>query len=375
MKLAIFQCLDRAGGGSRASLCGLIEAIHQGKRDWDLRLVTRESGPVSRLVESLGYQHQTAAFPRFRKIWEKPSFLNDCRKVAAELAGFSPDFVLSNEWITAPHALRIARRLGIPAVSYVRDFAAIARGRKYELHRMDGLLCVCESLRQGLIKVGYDPTKVFTVYNRIARPESNNVDEEVRTRIASASGVESWLLYLGRISSRKSQVDAVRALRHLREKSGRAWGLLLAGDAEESYSAELDRVIRDEDMENVVLKLGLVSNPGWLFDLAEASVLTSSSEGLARVLIESFLCGKPAFAYPIEGLEDVYASAAPYFVAPRRDPEQLAVRMIESLEHVESLREHTGAIQKTLEMRHSASENLANFEHALLTTACCRRRF
>lgn len=365
MNLSVFQCLDRPGGGSRASLCGTIEAIRNERPDWNLTLVTRDTGPVSRVVESLGFNRRMAAFPRFRKIWEKPRFWHDCRKLAGNLAELAPDLVLSNEWVTAPHALEVARRLRVPAMSYVRDFAATVRGRKYQLHRMDRLLCVCESMRQGLIGVGYDPTKVFTVYNPIRRPETTVADEATRARIAGAAGVECWLLYLGRISRRKSQMEAVKTLRHLRERTGRGWGLLLAGDAEEDYSAELDRAVAAEGLQDAVLRLGLVVNPGWLFDLAEASVLTSRSEGLARVLIESFLCGKPAFAYPIEGLEDVYGDALPHFVPARREPEDLAAKIAAELEDREGMRKRAELLGLILENRHSLAGHVGVFERAV----------
>lgn len=365
MKLAIFQCLDRPGGGSRASLSGTIAAIRDERPDWDLTLVTRTPGPVSELAKICGFKRRAAAFPRFRKIWERPRFWYDCRRLAANLEELSPDFVLSNEWITAPHALEVARRLHLPAMSYVRDFVATTRGRKYLLHRMDRLLCVCESMRKGLIEVGYDPAKVFTVYNPIQRPEVVGPDEGVRERIAAASGVDCWMLYLGRISKRKNQIEAVKTIRHLRELTGRRWGLLLAGDAEDEYSLDLDRAVAAEGMQDEVLRLGLVENPGWLFELAEASILTSRSEGLARVLIESFLCGKPAFAYPVEGLEDVYGENLPFYVSESRDSKNLAARIAAAYIDDAAHRERTRSLQTMLEQRHSASGSLAAFERAV----------
>jgi glycosyltransferase involved in cell wall biosynthesis len=328
-------------------------------------LVTREPGPVASLAASLGFRHRTSAFPRFRKIWEKPRFWNDCRRLAASLEAWSPELVLSNEWVTAPHALAVARHLRIPAMSYVRDFEALRRGRKYQLHRMERLQCVCEEMRQGLIGAGYDPARVFTVYNPISNLEITAPDEAALARISGASGVDCWLLYLGRISKRKSQVEAVKTLRLLREKSGRRWGLLLAGDAEEDYPAELDREVAAQGLQDAVVRLGLVAKPGWLFELAEASILTSRSEGLARVLIESFLGGKPAFAYPIEGLADVYGDALPFFVAERRDPGELADRITAALQDREALARQTAALRALLEQRHSTAGHLAAFERAL----------
>lgn len=365
MNLVIFQCLDRTGGDSRASLSGTLSAVRDERPEWNLKLVTREFGPISRMAEEWSFTHSMARFPRFRKVWEKPAFWRDCRSLAESITGFSPDGILSNEWVTAPHALAVGRRLGIPAMSYVRDFVALERGRKYQLHRMDRLLCVSESMRRGLISAGYDPSKVFTVYNPVLRPMSREPASEVRERILQQTGVDRWLLYLGRVSPRKNQIAAVETLRRLREISGQRWGLLLAGDADEAYAAAVDQAVTSSGLEGAVLRLGMIAQPGWLFELAEASIMTSRSEGLARVLIESFLCGKPAFSYPVEGIGDVYGSELDTFVTRESDPGDLATKILEALANRQQLRYQTERLANELEKRHSVPHHVEAFERAV----------
>lgn len=365
MNLLFLQRIDQAGGGSRASLATTLRALREMRPGWGLTLATRDVGPVGKKAIEMGVGHFTTAMPHFRKLWQRPAFAMACRRLAARAAGFKLDAIVSNEWMTAPHAMQVARHLRIPAMSYVRDFAAVGRGRKYQLHRMDRLLCVSESMRQALIGAGYDPEKTRTVYNPVLRPAGNEPDEALRARILERSKVDRWLFYLGRISPRKNQIEAVETLRHLRDITGERWGLLLVGDADEQYEAELDRMIAASGLDGEVLKLGLVERPGWLFELADAFVMTSKSEGLARVLIEAFLCGKPAFALPQDGLEDIYGDAMPLFVPPSRDPGALAARIAASLAEGDSLRKHTRKISDTLEVRHSLSGHVASFEAAV----------
>lgn len=364
MKLVFLQCLDQAGGGSRESLRWTLRTLRDERPEWQLTLVTQEHGPLSREVLAWGVGHRVAVMPRFRKPWERPAFWRESRHLADELAGFEPDAILSNEWITAPHALEVARRLRVPAMSYVRDFAAVQRGRKYLLHRMDRLLCVCESMRQGLIGAGYDPAKVHTVYNPIVRPPAGEPEPEIRNRLPAP--IDRWLLYLGRISPRKNQIAAVETLKLLQQQTGQRWGLLLAGDADADYAAAVDRAAATAGVATEVIRLGLVANPGWLFQLADASVLTSTSEGLARVLIESFLCGKPAFCYPLDGLEDVYGEDAPTFVAAQRSPAALTACMLAALADGPGLRQRIERLQLMLAARHSIPSHVASFEQALL---------
>lgn len=365
MNLLFLQRIDQAGGGSRASLGTTLRALREMRPEWDLTLATRDVGPLGKKAAEMGVGHFTTGMPHFRKLWQRPAFAMACRSLATRAATLKPDAIVSNEWMTAPHAFEVARRLQIPAMSYVRDFAAVGRGRKYQLHRMDRLLCVSESMRQAMIGAGYDPEKVRAVYNPVLRPAGNEPDEALRAKILERSQVDRWLFYLGRISPRKNQIEAVETLRHLRDITGERWGLLLVGDSDEGYEAELDRMIAASGLDAEVLKLGLVEKPGWLFDLSEAFIMTSKSEGLARVLIESFLCGKPAFALPQDGLEDIYEDAMAFFVPPSRDPAALAAKIAASLADGDSLQRHTREIRKTLEVRHSLAGHVASFEAAV----------
>lgn len=367
MNLVFLQRLDQAGGGSRASLCETLQALRKERPDWRLTLVSQESGPVARKVLEWGIGHRLAAMPRFRKPFERLAFWRECRRTADALAEDAPDGILSNEWVTAPHALRMARRLKIPALSYVRDFAAIERGRKYQLHRMDRLLCVCESMRGGLIAAGYDADRVRTVYNPVLQPAIEDPEPAAQGRILSMSHVDRWLLYLGRISSRKNQLAAVETLKLLREKSGQRWGMILAGDEDAEYASAVDQAAHAAGLSEAVVRVGLVARPGWLFQLAEASVLTSRSEGLARVLIESFLCGTPAFSYPLDGLEDIYGGSMKNFVADRREPAALAARILETLADKGAWMDQTESLRRMLEARHSVESHVRAFEQAVST--------
>jgi glycosyltransferase involved in cell wall biosynthesis len=365
MNLIFLQRLDQAGGGSRASLRTTLRALREQRPDWQLTLATQNAGPLSGTVTGWGVAHAAMAMPHFRNHFQRPAFWLACRRMAAWVKTIQADGVVSNEWVTAPHALSVGRKLGIPAMSYVRDFAAIQRGRKYQLHKMDRLLCVCDSMRQALVEAGYDSQKVRTVYNPVLRPVNSKPDSSVHERILRQTEVDHWLLYLGRISLRKNQIAAVETLRHLRHLSGKRWGLLLAGDADDAYAAEVHRAVVDAGLEGAVLQLGMVTEPGWLFELAEASIMTSKSEGLARVLIESFLCGTPGFSFPLEGLEDIYGDALPRFVPGGRKPEDLAEIITAALADAVALRERVESMRLMLEARHSAASHVAAFEEAI----------
>lgn len=365
MNLVFLQRIDRSGGGSRASLATTMKALRGTRPTWSLSLATAEAGPLTGLAITYSFGHSIMKMPHFRNFLERPAYWLACRQLAKWVESQKAELVLSNEWVTAPHALEVGRRLQIPAMSYVRDFSAVSRGHKYQLHQMDRLLCVSESMRQELIKVGYDPAKVSTVYNPVLRRVQTGADELLLAAIQERTQVDRWLLYIGRISPRKSQIEAVECLKHLRKITGESWGLLLVGDADKAYETTLDAKVKAEGLETEVLKLGLVETPGWLFDFAHAFVMTSKSEGLARVVIESFLAEKPAFCLPQDGLEDIYGDAMEFFVPASREPERLAEKIARGLSDPVSLRMHTQKIKVVFEARHSVSGHITSFEAAI----------
>ncbi|MFT4176376.1 MAG: glycosyltransferase family 4 protein [Luteolibacter sp.] len=365
MNLAFIQRLDQIGGGSRVSLRSTMWTLREHRPDWQLSLVTQSRGPLSEAALEQGISWVSSSLPRFRKPLSRFVFWRDCRRLASRLSGTSLNAIVSNEWVTAPHARAVAKCLKIPAISYVRDFIAVERGRKYLLHRMDRLLCVSESMRVAMIEAGYDPAKLKTVYNPVLKPVVQEPDPQLLQKIKCA-GARRWLLYLGRISSRKNQIDAVETLKHLRKFSKQDWGLLIVGDEDEDYAKRLEDRIAASGLSGRALKLGMISQPGWLIDMVDASVLTSKSEGLARVLIESFLMRIPAFSYPMAGVEDVYGENLKDFVSQEGDPEALARIIAEHID-AEGTRRKTELLGDFLTYRHSVSNHVREFEKAVGT--------
>jgi glycosyltransferase involved in cell wall biosynthesis len=114
-----------------------------------------------------------------------------------------------------------------------------------------------------------------------------------------------------------------------------------------------------------VIRIGLIPQPGWLFKLADASILTSKSEGLARVLIESFLCGTPAFSYPLDGLSDVYGKELESFVASHREAADLAEKIHSALADESEMRARTAGLKQMLEVRHSVQSHVLALQRAV----------
>ncbi len=102
-----------------------------------------------------------------------------------------------------------------------------------------------------------------------------------------------------------------------------------------------------------------------LLEMAEAVVMTSRREGLPRVLIESFLAGKPAFALPVAGIGDIYGEHRPVFVAREFRPEALADVLLNALKNQPAAARATAGLQRTLAERHNHRQHAKSLREAL----------
>jgi teichuronic acid biosynthesis glycosyltransferase TuaC len=160
---------------------------------------------------------------------------------------------------------------------------------------------VCRALTDRLATLGADPAKVVTLRNGVDlqrfRPEPQS---EARRRLGLEAG--EWLVSVGALIERKGQhlaIDALAALPGLR--------LALVGDGAERNTLRA----RGEaaGVADRVRFVGQVPNEDlrWWYSAADASVLCSSREGWANVLLESMACGTPVLATDIWGTPEVVA--------------------------------------------------------------------
>jgi teichuronic acid biosynthesis glycosyltransferase TuaC len=204
----------------------------------------------------------------------------------------------------------IARRLGMPFVvtargSDVNLISDHAGPRRLILRTAESAAAsvgVCRALVDRLAELGADASKLRTLRNGVDldrfRPEPQ---EEARRRLGLDAGV--WLVSVGALIERKGHhltIDALAALPGVR--------LALVGSGPERSA--LEARARAAGVSDRVRFVGQVPNDQlrWWYSAANASVLCSSREGWANVLLESMACGTPVVATDIWGTPEVVAA-------------------------------------------------------------------
>lgn len=179
--------------------------------------------------------------------------------------------------------------------------------------RADGLITVCQALKDKLLELGIPDEKV-----RVLR---NGVDLEMfrpADRVAARAkfAIEGrTLLSVGLLIPRKAHDMAIRALASLPGVR-----LLIAGDGPERQ--HLEQLAREKGVADRVRLLGRVPHDqlSELYAAADALVLCSSREGWANVLLESMACGTPVIASDVWGTGEVVAEPAAGVLMPERTP-------------------------------------------------------
>ncbi|MEM7571017.1 MAG: glycosyltransferase family 4 protein [Pseudomonadota bacterium] len=206
-------------------------------------------------------------------------------------------------------AAAIARALGKPFMITARgtDINLIPqypRARKKVLavaEDADALGAVCQALADEMIGLGMDPGKTHVLRNGVDLETFRPQDRDEARRKWGTQG--PTLVSVGGLIERKGHHFTIEALKDLPDVS-----LLIAGDGpeKEALSALASRLGVSER----VRLLGPVPHdelPG-LFSAADMSVLASSREGWANVLLESLACGTPVIATNVWGTPEVVAS-------------------------------------------------------------------
>lgn len=241
------------------------------------------------------------------------AFLGEARRLAAE--GFVPDVIDAHYYYPDGVAA------GIAAARLGRPFVVTARGTDVNLipdypyprqlilataAQARASIGVCQALSDRLAELGADRCRLRTFRNGVDLVRFSPVDRtEARCHLGIADD-GPVLVSVGHLVERKGHHLAIDAMRQLPADTR----LYVIGEGEERPA--LERQIRQHGLEARVRLVGAVANTElkWWYSAADATVLCSSREGWANVLLESMACGTPVVATDIWGTPEVVSSPA-----------------------------------------------------------------
>jgi glycosyltransferase involved in cell wall biosynthesis len=223
-------------------------------------------------------------------------------------------------------AVWLGQRFNLPVVLTARgtDVSLIpqfAQPRRLILRAIEGaaaVITVSAALRQALLELGAPEAKITVLRNgvdtRLFQPPADRA-----TARADLGFARPTLISVGLLIERKGHHRTIEAMTKLPD-----FDLAIVGDGPE----------RDR-LRVLITRLGLGDRvrlvgarphaelPVW-YGAADASVLSSSREGWANVLLESMACGTPVVASPIWGNPEVVRSPAAGVITGENSPNGIA---------------------------------------------------
>lgn len=305
--------------------------------------------------------------PGFRRNLNPFRDWSSYRAIVRELRDFKPDIVHTHSSKAGILGRRAAAKLGIPAVHTIHG-AAFHYGQNPLLHNLykqaervaakwtDHFISVCDAMTDQYVAAGIAPREKFTTIFSGMDVEPFLNPPKSRDEVRKELGLSPEKIVVGKIARlfplKGHEYIIESAARVLEQNPNVQFMFVGDGILREQYEARLTELgIRDR-----FTFTGLVP-PARIPELIHAMdivVHTSMWEGLARVLPQGLISGKPVVSFDIDGAKDVVIPDETGFLIEPKDIDGLT-RAISALAGDAGLRERmgqTGRQRFTNQFRH-----------------------
>jgi glycosyltransferase involved in cell wall biosynthesis len=336
------------GGGAERVVLNLAQGFRQRGHEVHIILVRNEiqhtlpEGIHLHTLSENGFLTRHRAFNRFALAWRLRQIVTEI-----ETDGRKFDFFISN----AEDSDRLSRMACLPHV-YVRYRNSMAEYMRSKIGNKTGIkrlfrqikwrlrfhatytgrdiITVSDAMQHDIVDdVGVVPSSICTIYNPF---DFAAIRRQAEAYLPQISG--PYIVYAARFSNRKRQDLLLRAFHASNAYSSHK--LVLLGDAytpaEQKWLAGMRALIIEMQMEDRVVLPGFQTNPYPWIKHAALFAMSSDSEGLPTVLIESLILGTPVVSTNCPtGPSEILTGPLASFLCKRNDHIELSVRIDEAL--------------------------------------------
>lgn len=192
-------------------------------------------------------------------------------------------------------------------------FRLPARMIRWAMRNAGALISVSAGLKAGMIDLGVSEQKITVLRNGVDLQQFRPTDPKIAQNDWGVT--QKILISVGHLIERKRHDLTIEALKFLP-----GWTLVLVGDGPEKR--KLQTLASQLGLDDRVIFSGQKPHAdlSGLYSAADISVLASSREGWANVLLESMACGTPVVASNIPGNPEVVTELAAGLISPKNTP-------------------------------------------------------
>jgi len=260
------------------------------------------------------------------------------RALRRVLAEFRPDVVHTHSAKGGMLGRMAADSLGIPAIIHTvhgapwhpyqsplaREF--FKRCERFAARRCHALISVADAMTELLVAAKIAPRERFTTIYSGMEVEPFLAADEGRDALRAQLGYGPQHVVIGKVARLfhlKGHADVIRAARTVCQQYPQA-RFLFVGDG--ILRSELERQAQDAGLADAIRFVGLIppSEVARYIGAMDVVVHASLREGLARVLPQGLIAGKPVISYDVDGAREVVKSGETGFLIPPQDVSALA---------------------------------------------------
>lgn len=260
-------------------------------------------------------------------------FIKNISKVRGIINKFKPDVIHAHMF----HAIIYARLLRL--ICFEKRLICTAHSTKFGgtihkyIYRLTNFLSdvntnVSEEATHNFIKQG-----IFNKKNTVTVKNGVNVDkfrfdlikrQELRYKFGLSDETDAFIA-VGRFNNAKDYPNMLKAF-SLYKYQGNYFKLFIVGDGE--LRGEIESLIRQYDLMEDVILLGIRSDVSELFSMSDFFILSSAWEGLPTVLIEAMATERIIVTTDCGGVKEIIGE--PKFLVPIQDPLALSEKIAEA---------------------------------------------
>lgn len=191
------------------------------------------------------------------------------------------------------------------------------------------IVCCAEGARARHVQWGYDTNKMVVIQNGYDLTRWQP-DPQARARFRQEWQIdadEPVIGFVARWNPLKDHRSLIRALAECK-KQGLMLRCVLVGKGLETSNTELMTLLRDADVADQVILLGMRDDVPELMNALDVHVLSSLAEGFPNVVAEAMACGVPGVVTDVGDAALIVGDTG--WVVPPQDPQALAGGIIQA---------------------------------------------
>jgi len=229
-------------------------------------------------------------------------------------AEYMKAFIPNDYYITVHNTWEIKNRKGLKKFFFLQ--------RMKQKYKNEKLIGISKSVLDNITDNLKIPVKSKTV---IYAP--HNI-EKVRNLANENINKRNFIVSVGALIKRKRHDLTIKAFNQIKNNTNK--NLVIIGEGSEKEN--LEKLINSLNLQNRIKLLGFKENPYPYIKNASLLVLSSDSEGLPRVVVESLILHTPVVAtYSSEGINEVMIDELQNFIVPKNNENILAQKILSAL--------------------------------------------